>query len=550
MVDVFEPPSFAGTHIHGVAKQNSRDGGFFSASTRHNLLLIDRAFAVLLMIQWAVAVVLACTIAPLTWEGTKSSLHPHLIATALLGGLVVLPPVLLALMRPGETLTRHCVAIAQMLMSALFIHLSRGRIETHFHIFGSLAFLACYRDWKVLITATIVVALDHGLRAVFFPLSVYGPDVEHPIGRTIEHVGWVLFEVLFLSLAGRQANRVQEEVLRKKAQEMGQYRLVKRLGAGGMGEVYLAEHHLLQRPCALKLIRPEKATDEKMLERFEREVQSTAKLQHPCSVRIYDYGNSGQGRFFYVMEYLNGKSFAQLVIDEGPLDPIRLIRLLRQAAGALAEAHDVGLVHRDVNPNNLFVCDMGGLCDLVKLLDFGLVQAMSGETEETPDDQRLTQEGFFLGTPAYVSPEQAYGRRVDGRSDLYSLGCVAYFGLTGHPVFLRATTLETLIAHAREGVPPLETERPGTPEELIAIINRCLEKDPDDRFATAHDLDHALTECSMKLTNRSSEPFVSCPPSNSDQPGTAPVAQEQTPLNDSPETILGKNLSKEIDQRP
>ena len=186
-----------------------------------------------------------------------------------------------------------------------------------------------------------------------------------------------------------------------------------------MGEVYLAEHVLLRRPCALKLIRPERAGDPKNLRRFEREVQATATLTHPNTVQVYDYGHTDDGTFYYVMEYLPGLTLEELVKRHGPLPPARAIHFLRQVCGALEEAHAVGLIHRDIKPGNVIVCERGGVHDVAKLLDFGLVLSPVSEA----DGEKLTQDGAIAGTPAYMSPEQAGGQDdVDARSDIYSLG--------------------------------------------------------------------------------------------------------------------------------
>src|SRR5262249_15056588 len=197
---------------------------------------------------------------------------------------------------------------------------------------------------------------------------------------------------------------------------------------------------------AVKLIRPEKAGDPAMLARFEREVRATARLRHWNTVRIFDYGRSADGTFYYVMEHLTGLTLQELVEKHGPLPPARAVHLLRQACGALREAHGVGLVHRDLKPANIMACELGGEHDVVKLLDFGLVKAVDpGEGEET-----LTREGAVAGTPAYMSPEQAAGAGgLDARSDIYSLGAVAYFLLTGRPPFDRGSAIQGIAAHLR-----------------------------------------------------------------------------------------------------
>jgi tRNA A-37 threonylcarbamoyl transferase component Bud32 len=277
-----------------------------------------------------------------------------------------------------------------------------------------------------------------------------------------------------------------------EAQQLGQYRLGKRLGSGGMGEVYLAEHLLLRRPCAVKLIRPEQAGDPTTLQRFEREVQAMATLTHWNTVEIYDYGHVDDGTFYYVMEYLPGQNLEQLVTHYGPLPPARAIHLLRQVCGALREAHNIGLLHRDIKPSNIIACERGGVFDVAKLLDFGLVQ----ETGLGKNDGRLTQHGTVIGSPPYMSPEQAAGKSdIDARSDIYSLGAVAYFLLTGQPPFVRETAMMMLMAHAYEPVVPPAQLCSNVPDDLQAVVLRCLEKDPARRFPDVHSLEQALASC-------------------------------------------------------
>jgi serine/threonine-protein kinase len=276
-----------------------------------------------------------------------------------------------------------------------------------------------------------------------------------------------------------------------EAKQLGQYRLIAPLGAGGMGEVYLAEHLLLKRPCAIKLIHPGQAGDPRVLARFEREVRMTARLSHWNTVEIYDYGRTEDGTFFYVMEYLPGLSLEDLLERHGPLPAERVVHLLRQACQGLREAHAIGLIHRDIKPANLFVAQRGGLYDVVKLLDFGLVKPVA----ETPS-ARLTLEGAISGTPLFMSPEQARGLAdLDARSDIYSLGAVAYTLLTGRPAFERESPMEVMIAHARDEVVPPSQLRADVPADLERVILRCLAKSPEDRFQDTDSLEQALAEC-------------------------------------------------------
>jgi serine/threonine-protein kinase len=302
-----------------------------------------------------------------------------------------------------------------------------------------------------------------------------------------------IFLTVAVGIAAYGTHRI--ELLRQEAAEarkLGQYQLKQRLGTGGMGEVYLAEHVLLKQPCAVKLIRPERAGDSATLRRFEREVQATARLKHWNTVQIYDYGHAADGTFYYVMEYLPGPTLEQLVTRRGPLPPARAIHLLQQACAALREAHAMGLIHRDIKPANMMVCERGGIHDVVKLLDFGLVKAVGLDSR----DETLTQQGAIAGTPAYMSPEQASGNeQLDARADVYSLGAVAYFLLTGQPPFRRDKAIQLILAQIHEPARPLTELRPDVPLDLQDVVLRCLEKAPARRFADVSRLHDALTAC-------------------------------------------------------
>jgi serine/threonine-protein kinase len=284
-------------------------------------------------------------------------------------------------------------------------------------------------------------------------------------------------------------------LLRREAAEarrLGQYQLRARIGAGGMGEVYLAEHHFLKRPCAVKLIRADVVNDPKAQARFEREVQITASLSHPNIVEVYDYGRAEDGTYYYVMEYLPGLSLEELVRRHGPLPPARVVYLLRQVCQALHVAHAAGLIHRDVKPSNVIAARRSGMVDVVKLLDFGLVRTREGSTSP-----HLTGEGQVLGTPQFMAPEQVMsgGRVVDERSDLYALGAVAYFLLTGRPPFDGGDGIGVMVAHARDPVVPPSKVCPGVPDDLERVVLSCLAKDPAERFADAEGLERSLAAC-------------------------------------------------------
>ncbi len=277
-----------------------------------------------------------------------------------------------------------------------------------------------------------------------------------------------------------------------EARTVGQYRLKKLIGAGGMGEVYLAEHQLMKRPCAVKLIQPGKAGDPKVLQRFEREVRATAKLSHWNTIEIFDYGRTEDGVFFYVMEYLPGMNLADMVAEHGPMPAERVTHFLTQTCEALGEAHDLGLVHRDIKPANLFSAVRGGFYDVTKLLDFGLAKprAMIGKGD-------LTQEGSITGSPSFIAPEQITGEtEPDGRSDIYALGASAYYLLTGEPPFADQNSMRVLIAHVQQKPAPPSSLRDGIPADLEAIIMKCLEKEPGARYQSTREMLSDLRKCS------------------------------------------------------
>ena len=259
-----------------------------------------------------------------------------------------------------------------------------------------------------------------------------------------------------------------------------------------MGEVYLAEHKLLRRPCAIKVIRPEKAGDATTLRRFEREVQVLAELTHWNIVEIFDFGHAADGTFYYAMEYVRGLSLQELVDRHGPLPATRAIHVLRQVCAALREVHAAGLVHRDLKPVNVLLCRLGGVCDVVKILDFGIVQV----AQDSAEAEQLTGEGKFLGTPLFVSPEQIKGKEaLDARSDLYSVGALAYFLLTGEPPFIRDSVAEIFAAHLRDRPVPPSQLAATVPTDLETIVLQCLEKRPDQRFPSAAVLGEYLARC-------------------------------------------------------
>jgi eukaryotic-like serine/threonine-protein kinase len=280
-----------------------------------------------------------------------------------------------------------------------------------------------------------------------------------------------------------------------RARRLGQYTLQEQIGTGGMGEVYRAQHALLRRPTAIKLVLPSRAGPE-TLRRFEREVQLTSRLSHPNTIAIYDYGRTPDGVFYYAMELLDGLSLEMLVSRDGPQPPARVVHILCQVTEALAEAHGIGLIHRDIKPANVMLCERGGIPDVAKVLDFGLVKEMT----PAADDPKLTAAASITGTPLYMSPEAITGAELDGRADLYALGAVAYSLLAGRPPFLARTVVEICGMHLHTAPDPPSSHlgRP-LPASLEALVLRCLAKDPAQRPPRAEDLLAELLACQAEL---------------------------------------------------
>ena len=290
----------------------------------------------------------------------------------------------------------------------------------------------------------------------------------------------------------RIKNCLQRRQAMRQAEKLGQYTLIEKIGQGGMAEVFSANHAMLSRPTALKILR-ENAVSGKTLDFFEHEVQMTSRLSHPNTVVIYDYGHTPDGRFYYAMEYLPGRNLYELVKSNGPLQEERVLHILMQIASSLAEAHQYGLIHRDIKPENLMLCERGKIYDFVKVLDFGIVKNIKSEG----DDSNLSDPDRILGTPPYLSPESITDEtKVDGRSDLYSLGAVAYFLLTGKQIF-RAHNISAFLRSHIQVIPELPSKRGNIKlsKDFEKLIMKCLEKNPDDRPQNAMDFYHGLEAC-------------------------------------------------------
>jgi len=366
--------------------------------------------------------------------------------------------------------------------------IAAGRMDevpTLFATIGALLslFLAIYgifipANWKR-------TALMTGMAAVMSVVVVLVHAQWNPSLQQINVPGFAtpaltLMMAIVATVGAQVVHNVRREA--ESAKQYGQYNLTEEIGRGGMGVVYKAEHRMLKRPAAIKLIRPEAAFDESAIEGFEREVQLSATLSHWNTVQIYDYGRTEGGDFYYVMEYLEGESLRQRLNRSGPLSVQETIAILTQVCDGLGEAHAKGMVHRDLKPANILLATIGGQTDVAKILDFGLAINVS---------QNATQVGIS-GSPPYMSPEQVRGEAVDARSDIYALGCLIYECLTGHPLFSGESLTEVLNAHL--GASPSLDHLPESAMTLKPIVKRCIDPDQSSRFADVARLRKQLME--------------------------------------------------------
>jgi len=351
--------------------------------------------------------------------------------------------------------------------------------------------------------ATLVASLAAAASepAVVIALSLAGMGPLPPAGQFFGYLWPNIVAVGFAVAITRVIYDLGEQL--QKARSMGSYHLQELIGKGGMGEVWKATHRFLARTAAVKLIMPrtlgakDEAAAQVTLRRFEREAQTTASLRSPHTIELYDFGVSRDGTFYYVMEMLDGLDLQTLVAKHGPQPPERVVHLLRQACHSLYEAHRAGLVHRDIKPANIFMCRYGTDLDFVKVLDFGIVKR-----EQLPDKEevQLTAVGMISGTPAYLAPEMALAEGpIDGRADLYALGCVGYWLLAGQLVFDKSNPMAMVVAHSTETAAPISSRSEiDVPEGLERIIMQCLEKDPGDRPPNARALSLMLGELGIE----------------------------------------------------
>jgi serine/threonine-protein kinase len=349
------------------------------------------------------------------------------------------------------------------------------------------------RPWKSFAAAALSAAMVPAAHLLCAQIQGY-PAL--PWNRLATYTLVPLFVVGWTPFVSARIYQMRKDLSR--ATDLGSYRLDSLLGKGGMGEVWRARHRLLRRDAAVKLVRPDLLSSARAGElrhirrRFEVEAQAIASLRSPHTVALYDFGVSDDGSLYYAMELLEGMDTQSLVTRYGPQPAGRVISIIRQACDSLDEAHDLSMVHRDVKPTNLFLSRLGKQVEFVKVLDFGLVKAALD-----PGQAQLTMQGETSGTPAFMAPEQVRGEAdIDGRADIYGLGCVAYFLLTGELVFDEPTPMATALAHV-EKVPALPSRRSELPipASLERVIMACLEKKPEQRPQTVAELASLLEAC-------------------------------------------------------
>jgi len=372
------------------------------------------------------------------------------------------------------------------------------------------------------------------LAAAIYPLGmVVGTLVYPPMRGQLEdldalylfgaHASLIVTTTAIVVIASNRFYQLRRSVA--EARSIGRYELRRRIGKGGMGEVWAAWHRGLEREVALKVLSLGEGTDDRAAARFEREVRLSSGLSHPNTVRVFDSGTTEDGLLYYAMELLEGMSLGELVKREGPLPAARAVHLVTQAARALAEAHDAGIVHRDVKPENLFVTSAGGESDFVKVLDFGIARAASEAQHQ------LTQTGVVAGTPSTMSPEVIQGLEATSASDVYGLGAVLYFALTGRAPFKGEVPVGTLLAHLNDAPVPPSARAPDVPADIDAIVLRALAKSPEDRHADGRALAEALASSSVAGEWRAAPVAESPSPPRAAPSSVAPSTESETRLD-------------------
>jgi eukaryotic-like serine/threonine-protein kinase len=475
----------------------------------------------------------------------------HLITSLTFGGLWLVTRQAVLSMRALRVLDVATLVVGCMLFALMGALMARAQylagIKDGMPIFAGL--LACANTVmaravavpstprRTLIATTVAMA-----PLVPATLAIGAPpgDLDELI---VNLVAWCAVSIAIATVGSRVIFGLRTEAAR--ARRLGQYTLEEKIGAGGMGVVYRASHAMLRRPTAIKLLPPDRAGEANLV-RFEREVQMTAQLSHPNTVAIYDYGRTPDGVFYYAMEYLDGINLEELVRRHGPQPTGRVLAILDQVCGALSEAHGRGLVHRDIKPANIILTERGGEPDVAKIVDFGLVKPFTSETATAA----MSIAGVLTGTPHYMSPESmTMPEAADPRSDLYALGAVGYFLVTGHPVFEGDTVVDILNHHLHtDPVPPSQRIDTVVPPDVEAVLLQCLRKRPEERPVSAAALRDALRRCSnvppwtADLASAWWRTFRSAPP---------PAAREpERPASERTVTVdLDERLTQTVETR-
>ena len=495
--------------IHPAAKNTVQDLGSGGPVTLPSELVEDSrrrvgTAAIAFALMWLVGLVMNLVIWPLIRDPAHASEMAWNGVVNVAGSLGLLFSVAIALVARHRTLSTRTVLRAGIAFQigcaalvALATHDRAGErtLSVSWVCLIILAYpmIAPMSAWKTLAAGLTCAAID---TLVFF-MWRHGNPGQVGAFPTI----WILMPsylcALMAVVPSRMITRLGRQV--RHEQEMGSYMIGELLGRGGMGEVYSAKHRLLARPAAIKLIQRrllEEATPENaraMVERFHREAEAVAALRSPHTVSLYDFGVTDEGTMFYVMELLDGMSMEELVWRHGPVPEERAVHLLRQVCLSLAEAHARGLLHRDIKPGNIHVCRLGGAADFVKVLDFGLVK---GTQREITSNANLTAPGAMAGTPSFMPPELFVGDASDERSDVYAIGCVAYWLLTGRLVFEGPSMMRIITQVLTDDPIPVST-RSAMPisVELESLVMRCLSRDPALRPRDAGELGELLERC-------------------------------------------------------
>ncbi|HEY7190563.1 MAG TPA: serine/threonine-protein kinase [Vicinamibacterales bacterium] len=482
-----------------AATQVTRGSGSGPATTRLPTEMLSEqvrrlvVFSTVAVVLWTFALLVEAVILPTLWTGYQRNWRAVIIEVF---GTIGSGVMCYYMRRSGSNVEqKNNAGPAMMLIHAIGIAVFNAwayppdgtdmiRVSWIALLILIYAIIAPTSPRRMLTASLVAASLDP---IAFALVGMFGGRVQDPVYVFV--ITWPSFACAFIAIVPA---RVQQQLGRQlhEAQLLGSYHLIERLGTGGMGEVWRAEHRLLARDAAIKLVRPEvlgvKTANEAqvILRRFEREAQATAALSSPHTIQVFDFGITGEGTFYYVMELLAGRDLESLVREFGPLPPNRVMHLLRQICHSLGDAHARGLVHRDIKPANIYVCRMGLDYDFTKVLDFGLVKIKERARD---GDSLMTLEQTTTGTPAYMAPEAIVGSgEVDRRADVYALGCVVYFLLTGELVFQADTSMKMLLQHVQaEPTPPSERSELPIPRELDDLVMACLKKDPNQRPADA-----------------------------------------------------------------